>query len=480
MSKEVPSALNVLDGASFLQRIIELNLSDPRKPERIVYPLYVIATVVLLARLSGYENSREQVLFWQKHVKELQRLIYGLGDEVASEQTIRRVVSIIDSNELVKFMTDYFVTHRDNSDKPVGSISLQDREVVAADGQNIRGTRESKNDNDERKHGGYDVVSLYSSTYGLTLSQSIVDKKNHEAEAIVAMLKKVNLRNTIVTWDSLNTRPGTVSAVVDADADFVVGLKSNQALLEEDVITAFEYVDRGRYRNEVLSATKVLDEHGRIETKQIDIIEMKHAVRTELTKKWADVHSVIRVRTVRCFKSSNVSQQDEDRYFISSIVPDGLDEKFAETMLEIILKRWGIEARHWVIDVVFRQDALPLRNKSYITNSTAYTKLACNVLSYVRDNVPFYQGKPWSFKSLQIVAQDTEVGFMFLKAFFTQNMSEIENDERFIGLFYKEAEPTGNDVPDNLKDNGFQSTINDDTPLGKFARTRKKIKAKKL
>ena len=51
MSNDVSSALNVLDGASFLQRIIELNLSDPRSPERIVYPLYVIATVVLSARM---------------------------------------------------------------------------------------------------------------------------------------------------------------------------------------------------------------------------------------------------------------------------------------------------------------------------------------------------------------------------------------------------------------------------------------------
>ena len=68
---------------------------------------------------------------------------------------------------------------------------------------------------------------------------------------------------------------------------------------------------------------------------------------------------------------------------------------------------------------------------------------------------------------------------MFLKAFFTQDMSEIENDERFIGLFYKEPEPTGNDVPDNLEVNGFENTISDDTPLGRFARTRKKIKGKR-
>lgn len=76
-------------------------------------------------------------------------------------------------------------------------------------------------------------------------------------------------------------------------------------------------------------------------------------------------------------------------------------------------------------------------------------------------------------------ASDVEYGFMFLKAFFTQDKSEIENDERFIGLFYKEPEPTGNDVPDNIEVNGFENTISDNTHLGRFARPRKKIKGKR-
>ncbi len=78
-----------------------------------------------------------------------------------------------------------------------------------------------------------------------------------------------------------------------------------------------------------------------------------------------------------------------------------------------------------------------------------------------------------------MLASDVEYGFMFLKAFFTQNMSEIENNERFIELFYKEPEPTGNDVPDNLEVNSFENTISAETPLGSFARTRKKIKGKR-
>jgi len=72
-----------------------------------------------------------------------------------------------------------------------------------------------------------------------------------------------------------------------------------------------------------------------------------------------------------------------------------------------------------VIEAVFRQDVLPLRNNDYITNIAAYTRFACNVLSYIRAKDHLYHGKPWSFKSLQIVAQDAEVGFIFLKAFFS-------------------------------------------------------------
>ena len=177
---------------------------------------------------------------------------------------------------------------------------------------------------------------------------------------------------------------------------------------------------------------------------------------------------------------SGVQTEDrEDRYFISSITPDGLDDSFAATMQDIILSRWQIESRHWVIDVVFGQDALPLRNKEYIENSTVYTKIACNVLSYIRDNVPKYNGKPWSFESLQILARKAQTNFMFLKAFFTKDMSEIENDERFIGIFYKAPEPTGNDVPDNLEVTGHENQIDDSFKLANLVRRSSKIKSKR-
>ncbi|WP_031492575.1 hypothetical protein [Succinivibrio dextrinosolvens] len=64
-------------------------------------------------------------------------------------------------------------------------------------------------------------------------------------------------------------------------------------------------------------------------------------------------------------------------------------------------------------------------------------------------------------------------------AYFNKDISFIKKEEEFAKLFYGEEEPTGNDYPENLDETGFQSSIKDDTPLGQFARTRKKIKGKK-
>ena len=47
----------------FLQRQVELNLKDQRNTSLIVYPLYTIVTVIILARMAGCNNSRTQRLF---------------------------------------------------------------------------------------------------------------------------------------------------------------------------------------------------------------------------------------------------------------------------------------------------------------------------------------------------------------------------------------------------------------------------------
>lgn len=167
-------------------------------------------------------------------------MFFVLDDEVPCEQTIRRVISGVKAEETIKFLTEYFAVYQKNSQSLEDEVPLSKRDVIAADGQNIRATRQTKKGNDAHKSTGYDLVSLYSTKYGLTISQRAVDKKNHEAEAILEMIATLNLRNCILTRDAINTRATTLEAVVvKALADFLVCLKANQGEIFDVIEEAF-------------------------------------------------------------------------------------------------------------------------------------------------------------------------------------------------------------------------------------------------
>ncbi len=220
-----------------------------------------------MARIAENNNSRTQRLFWLENLESLKSMFYGLDDEVPSEQTIRRVISGVKAEETIKFLTEYFAVYQKNSQSSEDEVSLSKRDVIATDGQNIRATRQTKKSNDVRKSTGYDFVSLYSTKYGLTISQRAVDKKNHEAEAILEMIATLNLRNCILTWDAINTRATTLEAVVKALADFLVCLKANQGEIFDVIEEAFSWLDVDKFQGEVLSSSRTSTEHGRIETK---------------------------------------------------------------------------------------------------------------------------------------------------------------------------------------------------------------------
>ena len=80
-------------------------------------------------------------------------------------------------------MTEYFAVYQKNTQTPEDQVLLSERDVIAADGQNIRATRQTKKGNDARKSTGYDLVSLYSTKYGLTIDLNnavfVQRNKNH-------------------------------------------------------------------------------------------------------------------------------------------------------------------------------------------------------------------------------------------------------------------------------------------------------------
>ena len=275
-------------------------IQDVRVP---LYCFSVVADVIITARIAGNNNCRTQRLFWLENLESLKSMFYGLDDEVTCEQTIRRVISGVKAEETIKFLTEYFAVYQKNSQSSEDEVPLSKRDVIATDGQNIRATRQTKKGNDARKSTGYDLVSLYSTKHGLTISQRAVDKKNHEAEAILEMIATLNLRNCILTWDAINTRTVTLEAVVKAFADFLVCHEDNQGELFDVIEEAFSRLDVDKFQGEVLSSSRTSTEHGRIETKEISILNAEDILSTELKRKWPHVHSVIRVKTAESIKA---------------------------------------------------------------------------------------------------------------------------------------------------------------------------------
>ena len=155
---------------------------------------------------------------------------------------------------------------------------------------------------------------------------------------------------------------------------------------------------------------------------------------------------------------------------------DGTDESFAATMQDIILKRWAIESRHWVIDVVFGQDALPLRNQDYIKNSTIITKMAVNILSFIREHAPMVDGKPQSFESLQILARQPQIAYKFMEAFYLNNFELVKEDEFTKSCLGIKDEVFDDDLLSHPEQRSILDDMPEDTLLAKSFKTRTKKK----
>ena len=458
------------------ERCLEINLDDPRDPSKIVYPLHVIGVIILTARVSGCNNCEEIRTYWEDHLDFFKKRLYDCPDEdyIPSAQTIRRVQTILDIDNLTQFYYEFFSKPAVAEEEKKTSTDIQDKEVHAIDGQNLRGTNtQIVVDRKLKNKPVYDIVSLYATRAGICLSQVTVDTKNQESKAIIELLKAVSVVNTIITWDALNTHVSTLEAVINAQADFVVVVKANQGYLFEEITDAFDIgLQAFEAQGVVSSATSIGKGHGRIEQRTIEILPAEYALSKEQNRKWKYIKSVIRVTNERAeIRDGEVTEPTtESHYYISSIEVDFTDNLFAQKMLRVILDRWKIEGvQHFSLDVLFEQDYLPLRNQQYIRNHSFFTKMAYNVVSYVRNNLPLIRGEKVALSALVRTAKNNpSISFEYIKAYFNKDVSALLTNEKMIRLGLVKA-PKVEEFEEIIP----QEDLGNDTKLALFFNSRK-------
>ena len=269
-------------------------------------------------------------------------------------------------------------------------------EVVCFDGQTERGTAE--------KHlnlSGIHLLNAWSADNRICIGQLKVDDKSNEITAMPELMDSLDLKNTIITADALNTQKTIVTKAIDGGADYLLPVRGNQGNLLEEITSAFDQLDidrakaeehwkravsKAREHRDDLRLQKMIEEgpstcgasfwestekgHGRIETRSCMVISAK-----DLPSKaeWKGLNIIARICRTRRIGND---EQRETTYYIGSL------ESNAELVASVARKHWGVENKlHWRLDVVLRQDDSRYRDRNGARNLAVVRKIALNAVS---------------------------------------------------------------------------------------------------
>ena len=298
---------------------------------------------------------------------------------------LRKTMAIVDPEELenvcvnfiidkINKLTDLFMSNDDNE------VVLKD--IMAYDGKVCCDSKHNNTNNGEVLP--VNAMTAFNVTKDIPLATKFINEKTNEIPTGPELIKLLDLTNTILTFDALNTQKKTIKAIVDKGGDYVGALKGNQYDFYKDVVTYFndeklydEAYNQCHYEESEL-AHSTIEKRTYIMTEDINWLEIK---------KWKNIKSI--GIYIREYTENDVLKKDV-RYFITSLGTDQIKD-----FCRAVRDEWGIENNlHWHLDVTFKED----KNRTMIKNSQAnlniLRKIALNILKLVK---PLYN------KSLKLI-----------------------------------------------------------------------------
>ena len=211
------------------------------------------------------------------------------------------------------------------------------------------------------------LVHAFATENGICLGQQAVDAKSNEITAIPQLLALLDLKGALVTIDAIGCQKDIAADIVAAEADYVLAVKGNQEHLHEDVQQTLASVIAGPSELATQTCTQTTEvNRGRQETRTCYISTDLSKIRDK--RLWKGLKAIGVIISER---SIDGNREVETRYFISSRVLS------ANTLVQCVRDHWKVENQlHWVLDVVFGEDAHQLRVGNGPKNFTTLRKLA--------------------------------------------------------------------------------------------------------
>lgn len=344
------------------------NLTDTRSEKGKIYPLSMLLTMILLAKLSG-QHKPSPISDWiRERSDEMKRLFNWTKEQMPCLNTLRTILQqVISLEELEKLLREYL--HQ--------TYGGQQSQLITIDGKTMRGTIPKGNTQ------GVHLLAAYLPEEGVVLAQVEVGRKENEISAAPKLIEQLDLKKRIVCADAMQTQRDLSLEIRRRGGDYLWFLKENQPTVLADVSRFFDPIPEGCYRRPLPYQTaQTIDRgHGREEIRTLTVMTDDLSYLD-----WPGVQQVFRLqREVHHLKTGK--QTCEVVYGLTSCNPQDVS---AEQLLWLIRGYWGIEnGLHYRRDVTLDEDetrlsypkmaqAMSLLNNFLIalSNKLGYTNLA--------------------------------------------------------------------------------------------------------
>ncbi len=319
-------------------------IKDPRA-SNARHDLLDILFIALAATLAGAKDCTEFVAFALGR-EALLRNILDLPHGIPSHDTFSNVFRALDPETLVTVLRKF-------------TKGFGIKGVVSLDGKALRGAY-ARGKRSVPLH----IVNVWAAETRMALAQRKAPNRN-EVKGALQLLASLDLKGAIVTADALHCRPDTAAAIRARKGHYVLALKQNRAKLFK---AADALIDAARKPSR--AAEKTTSAHGRRERRKAVVVP---ATKLGQAHGFPDLVAVARIDSWR--RTTTKPAKPKTRFFLLS------RKLSAKQVLKVVRTHWSIENNlHWVLDVLFGEDACRTRKDHAPENLAAIRKIAINIL----------------------------------------------------------------------------------------------------
>lgn len=310
------------------------------------YPLAVLLTIALWAKLAGYAQLRAIAEWARERQGELAERFDLPRARMPHPTTWTRVLgSAVAADALEQALARLLLEPASSEEPPPAS------QHIALDGKTLRGTIKAGQTQ------GLHLVSAYDVNRGVVLAQEAVASKENELVAAPRLLARLDLRGVLVSGDAMFAQRSLSTYTVEGGGHFCWIVKDNQPTLFADLKLLFSPVVIPTAKGfspiplDFVTVEQSEKGHGRRETRIVTTSSLLagYSEWPYLAQAFRVVRLTYHGRTLSC----------EERYGITSAPASVLP---ARRLLAVVRGHWQIEnGLHYRRDVTLGEDASQVR-----------------------------------------------------------------------------------------------------------------------